>query len=136
MTETLENYLKAVLVLSGIEREKLASMGELSSYLNLSPGTVTTMVKRFSRDGWMNYYPRKGCSLTKNGEITAINILKRHRLIEYFLVEILGMVAEDVHKEAESLEHSMSDNVIDRLDHFLGFPEKDPHGKPIIRNTV
>lgn len=133
-TDTLENYLKGLLVLSNFSIVTIVPMGELAEYLSLSPGTVTTMVKRFELAGWLTYIPRKGCRLTTKGGELAVDTLKKHRLIEYFLVESLGMQKNEVHQEAEVIEHCFSENVIEALDRFLCFPKHDPHGRQIIRS--
>ena len=136
ITDTLEDYLKGLLVLSTSSyRDGSVPLGKLAGYLKVSPGTVTTMVKRFTAAGWMEYFPRRGCTLTSRGKTLALQILKKHRLVETFLVTTLGLNWSEVHEEAERLEHALSEKVIERLDHFLGYPQMDPHGKVIPRSV-
>lgn len=134
VTQTVEDYAKVILSASDYNLAEVVPMGQIADHLSLSPGTVTTMAKRFAKAGWLEYIPRKGCRLTEKGARIAIATLHKHRLVEYFLVKKLGMCGDDVHREAEQLEHGMSQEVIDRLDSFLGMPKEDPHGKPIFRN--
>jgi len=129
-SHTTENYLKTLYHLQE-NREDLIPLGELSRELELTPGTVTTMVRRFSEKGWIRYVPRKGARLTNEGEKTALKVVRRHRLIELFLVEALGLKWDEVHEEAEILEHALSDRLIEKISDFLGNPEFDPHGAAI-----
>ncbi|WP_053228404.1 metal-dependent transcriptional regulator [Spirochaeta cellobiosiphila] len=135
LTETVEDYIKTVWTLSEYgSKNDLIPLGDLARQLKLAPGTVTVMIKRFTQDGWFEYEARKGCRLTPQGVCKAISILRKHRLLEYFLVETLGMNWDEVHQEAENLEHSLSDKVVEKLDEFLEFPSHDPHGKRICRS--
>ncbi len=131
-TSTVEDYLKAIL-LAQLRRppEALVSMGLIASALEVAPGTVTSMVKTLEKDGLLVYEPYSGVRLTAEGRRAAIHVLRRHRLIELFLVETLGLDWSEVHQEAEQLEHAMSDKLIDRIDALLGYPSVDPHGDPI-----
>ena len=106
-------------------------MGQLASALGVVPGTATTMVKALSESGLVRYEPYAGVRLTKAGEKLAAMVLRRHRLVELFLVKVMGMSWTEVHDEAELLEHAVSDRLIDRIDEMLGRPEVDPHGDPI-----
>jgi DtxR family transcriptional regulator, Mn-dependent transcriptional regulator len=129
-TSTVENYLKHVLLLS--ERgDPLVSMGALASALEVVPGTVTTMVKALADEGLVEHQPRHGVRLTPDGRRMALSVLRKHRLVETFLVNVLKMDWSKVHEEAEQLEHAISDEVLDRLDALLGHPATDPHGDPI-----
>lgn len=129
-TVAVEDYLKHILLLS--ERgEELVSMGELAAALEVVPGTATTMVKALASDGLVAHRPRYGVRLTAEGRRVALGVLRRHRLIETFLVDVLKMDWTEVHAEAERLEHAISDGVLDRLDALLGHPATDPHGDPI-----
>lgn len=134
-TQTVEDYLKNLLILSDFHEEYFVPMGTLAKHLNLTAGTITTMVKRFVEDGWIEYQPRKGCRLTEKGLCLALQQQRKHRLIEFFLTNRLMMDTKDVHHEAEVLEHALSDKVLAYLDEFLGFPERDPHGQPIFRSV-
>lgn len=132
-SSTVENYLKAIYL--GASRlgdgERLLAMGQLASSLGVAPGTATTMVKTLAESGLVEYEPYAGVALTAAGERLAALVLRRHRLIELFLVQVLGFGWDEVHDEAEHLEHAMSDRVIDRIDEMLGRPAVDPHGDPI-----
>lgn len=129
-TIAVENYLKHVLLLSDGSQE-LVSMGALAGALEVVPGTVTTMVKAMADEGLVEHQPRHGVRLTGEGRRVALNVLRKHRLVETFLVNVLKMDWSKVHDEAEQLEHAISDEVLDRLDALLGHPETDPHGDPI-----
>lgn len=135
VSQTVEDYLKSLLRLSDFHEEYFVPMGILAKHLGLTAGTITTMVKRFVEDGWIEYQPRKGCRLTEEGLSLALQQQRKHRLIEYFLTKSLMMDIEDVHREAEVLEHALSDKVLAYMDEFLGFPKKDPHGQPIFRSV-
>lgn len=128
---TVENYLKAILQLSIAEKADSVSTGQLAAAVHVSPGTVTSMLKTLSESGLATYRPYEGVSLTKAGRTLALRMLRRHRLIELFLVRTLNLTWDQVHAEAENMEHSVSDVLIDRIDEYLGRPEVDPHGDPI-----
>ena len=131
-TSTVENYLKAILLAEeGQSHGRLVTMGQIGSSLEVAPGTVTAMVKTLEKDGLLAYEPYSGVRLSSEGRRTALHVLRRHRLIELFLVETLGLDWSEVHEEAEKLEHAMSDKLIDRIDALLGYPSVDPHGDPI-----
>lgn len=131
-SQTVENYLKTIfLAQSQLPDERLVPMGQLASALNVVPGTATTMVKTLSDSGLVHYEPYMGVRLTAAGEKLASRVLRRHRLIELFLVKVLDMSWTDVHDEAERLEHAVSEQLIDRIDAMLGNPKADPHGDPI-----
>ncbi|MBI4622871.1 MAG: metal-dependent transcriptional regulator [Verrucomicrobia bacterium] len=130
VTSTVENYLKHVLLLSE-EADDLVSMGALAAALAVVPGTATTMVKALADGGLVEHQPRHGVRLTDEGRSVALNVLRKHRLVETFLVNVLKMDWAKVHQEAERLEHAVSDEVLDRLDALLGHPGTDPHGDPI-----
>jgi DtxR family Mn-dependent transcriptional regulator len=129
-TIAVENYLKHVLLLSE-GSDALVSMGALAEALAVVPGTVTTMVKALADEGLVEHQPRHGVRLTGEGRSVALNVLRKHRLVETFLVNVLKMDWAKVHQEAERLEHAISDEVLDRLDALLGHPGVDPHGDPI-----
>lgn len=129
-TIAVENYLKHVLLLSE-GGDDLVSMGALAAALTVVPGTATTMVKSMADAGLVQHLPRHGVRLTEEGRRVALNVLRKHRLVETFLVNVLKMDWSKVHGEAEQLEHAISDEVLDRLDALLGHPQADPHGDPI-----
>ena len=132
-SSTVENYLKAIY--TGTARlgpdERLLPMGQLASAVGVAPGTATTMVKTLADSGLAEYEPYAGVALTAAGQKLAALVLRRHRLIELFLVRVMGYAWDEVHDEAEQLEHAVSDRLIDRIDEMLGLPETDPHGDPI-----
>jgi DtxR family transcriptional regulator, Mn-dependent transcriptional regulator len=132
-SSTVENYLKAIF--HGESQlganERLLPMGQLASSLGVAPGTATTMVKALAESGLVEYEPYNGVRLSPAGEKLAAMVLRRHRLVELFLVRIMGMRWDEVHDEAEQLEHVVSDRLIDRIDEMLGRPAVDPHGDPI-----
>lgn len=128
---TVENYLKAIYQTCVGQDGKPAATGQLAIALGVSPGSVTSMLKTLSEMGLVQYTPYEGVELTESGSRLALRILRRHRLIELFLVDTLGLTWDEVHEEAERMEHAMSDLLIDRIDALLGYPEVDPHGDPI-----
>jgi DtxR family Mn-dependent transcriptional regulator len=106
-------------------------MGRLASIMRVVPGTATVMVKTLADSGLVDYEPRSGVKLTTGGEQLALHVLRRHRLVEMFLVKVLGLDWSEVHEEAEELEHVISERVLERIDRVLGRPPVDPHGDPI-----
>ncbi len=128
---TVENYLKHLYLQQQAAGAELVPMGKLASAMGVVPGTATTMVKALADSGLVQYEPRGGVRLTKGGEQLALHVLRRHRLVELFLVKVLGLDWSEVHAEAEELEHAISDKVLDRIDALLDYPETDPHGDPI-----
>jgi DtxR family transcriptional regulator, Mn-dependent transcriptional regulator len=128
---TVENYLKAALQISLKSHREWVSTGELASALNVSPGTVTSMLKTLSELRLAAYKPYEGAALTPAGRRLALRMLRRHRLIETFLAQTLDLSWDQVHEEAENMEHAVSDVLIDRIDEYLGHPVSDPHGDPI-----
>lgn len=128
---TVENYLKQLYLEQQRVPEQLVSMGRLASAMNVVPGTATTMVKTLADSGLVAYEPRGGVKLTRGGEQLALHVLRRHRLVELFLVKVLGLDWSEVHDEADALEHAISDKVLARIDEHLGHPSVDPHGDPI-----
>lgn len=128
---TEENYLKAIYGLN-ISNEGLGvSTTRLSEHLNNKAASVTDMLKRLSDKKLIHYKKYKAVTLTKQGEKMAICIVRKHRLWEVFLMEKLKFRWDEVHEMAEQLEHIKSDELIERLDHYLGKPQYDPHGDPI-----
>src|SRR5918992_5494656 len=132
-SSTVENYLKAIYLGVGAlaPGHRLLPMGQLASSLGVAPGTATTMVKTLAESGLAEYEPYAGVALTPAGSKLAAMVVRRHRLIELFLVQVLGFGWDEVHEEAEQLEHVVSDRLIERIDELLGHPEADPHGDPI-----
>ena len=132
-SQTVENYLKTIYLAqsAAADMEALVPMGQLAAALGVVPGTATTMMKALAESGLVRYEPYMGVRLTPSGEKLATLVLRRHRLIELFLVRVLGMSWAEVHDEAEQLEHAVSERLIDRIDDMLGRPAVDPHGDPI-----
>ncbi len=119
---TTENYLKAIFESAYASGKDIVPMGKVAECLNLTPGTVSVMIKRLADEGLVHYQARIGCSLTEEGRTIALRTIRRHRIVETFLFKTLGMDWSSVHQEAEQMEHGTSDEVIDRLWEFLGTP--------------
>src|SRR5947199_7770404 len=141
-TPTVENYLKQIYLeqqaaVAELGREdadaedELVPMGRLATVMGVVPGTATSMIKALADSGLVAYEPRSGVKLTKGGEQLALHVLRRHRLVELFLVKVVGLDWSEVHEEAEELEHAISDKVLERIDQLLGHPSVDPHVDPI-----
>jgi DtxR family transcriptional regulator, Mn-dependent transcriptional regulator len=132
-SSTVENYLKAIYQgqMALAPTARLVPMGQVSVALGVTPGTATTMVKALAESGLAEYEPYSGVRLTAAGEKLASLVLRRHRLVELFLVDVMGMSWAEVHDEAEQLEHVVSERLIERIDEMLGRPTHDPHGDPI-----
>jgi DtxR family Mn-dependent transcriptional regulator len=128
---TVENYLKAIYQISLAGGGKTAATGEVAQVLQVAPGTVTSMLKTLAESGLAHYTPYEGAALTPAGAGLALRVMRRHRLIELFLVKTLHLTWDEVHEEAENMEHAVSDLLIDRIDAFLDHPKVDPHGDPI-----
>ena len=129
LTRSVEDYLKAIYRLS--PQGRTASTSEIAQRLELSPASVSGMVKRLSEHGLLEHVPYKGVQLTAEGRRAALRMLRRHRLIEAYLVAFLGYSWDTVHDEAERLEHAVSDTLVERMAAVLGNPTVDPHGDPI-----
>ena len=129
LTRSVEDYLKAIYQLSPAGRP--ASTSEIAALLALSPPSVTGMIKRLSEHGLLEHVPYRGVQLTEEGRRAALRMVRRHRLIETYLVDFLGYSWDTVHEEAERLEHAVSETMIERMATALGNPTVDPHGDPI-----
>ena len=129
LSRSVEDYLKAVYSLN--ERGGSASTNDLARALDIQPASVSGMIRRLAEDGLLEHEPYRGVRLTAEGSRQALKILRRHRIIESFLVHRLGYAWDDVHDEAERMEHAASDTLIDRMADALGNPSTDPHGAPI-----
>jgi len=125
----VEDYLKAVYFLT--EREESASTSALAEVLDVQPASVTGMVKRLAECGYLEHARYRGVRLTQAGSREALRIIRRHRILETYLHTHLGYSWDDVHPEAERLEHAASDALIDRMAAILEHPSHDPHGAPI-----
>lgn len=128
-TTSEENYLKAIFHLQA--EGGTVSTNELAESLQTKPASVTDMMKKLNAKKLLNYKPYYGFSLSTEGKKIALNVIRKHRLWEYFLAEKLRFGWNEVHEMAEELEHVSNKKLIDKLDEFLGFPGFDPHGDPI-----
>lgn len=128
---TEENYLKAIFALSRVYNEQEVSTNQISDHLKNKAASVTDMLKRLADKKLIDYRPYKGVKLTDKGKKAAIKVIRKHRLWEVFLVEKLKFKWDEVHEIAEQLEHIQSDDLIQKLDNYLGNPKSDPHGDPI-----
>jgi DtxR family Mn-dependent transcriptional regulator len=129
LTRSTEDYLKAIYRLSSDGSP--ASTTAIAEHLSVAPASVSGMIKRLSEQGWLEHAPYRGVELTREGRRVALRMLRRHRLIEAYLVDFLGYTWDTVHDEAERLEHAVSDVLIERMAQALGNPRVDPHGDPI-----
>lgn len=130
-TAAVENYLKCIFQEERRNPDALVSTGRISTLLGVSPASVTAMARTLGERGLADYEPYAGIRLTRSGERIALDTVRRHRLLERFLVDVVGMDWSEVHAEAERLEHVVSDRLVDRIDRMLGRPAVDPHGDPI-----
>jgi len=130
MTKSEENYLKIIFHLSTNDNLGV-STNSIAIAMESKPSSVTDMIQKLADKNLVVYKKYKGVSLTDLGEKVAINIVRKHRLWEFFLFEKLNFSWDEVHYIAEQLEHINSEKLIDKLDEFLGFPTEDPHGDPI-----
>jgi DtxR family Mn-dependent transcriptional regulator len=128
---TIENYVKAIYLLAGQGDAKAVATGQIAAALGVLPGTVTSMLKTLDDGKLATYTPYEGVQLTAAGRGLALRVLRRHRLIELFLTRTLNLAWDEVHEEAEHMEHAVSDWLVDRIDAYLGHPSADPHGDPI-----
>ena len=128
---TVENYLKAIYQLSKTVESGGAATSELARCLTVTSGSVTLMLQRLAELGLVDYEAYRGVRLTKKGERIALRVVRNHRLIELYLTNTLNLPWDEVHEEAENLEHSVSDRLVARIDEYLGHPDRDPHGDPI-----
>jgi DtxR family Mn-dependent transcriptional regulator len=126
----VEDYVKAIYSLTHRQGEN-ASTSELARYLQLTPGSVSTMIKRLNQAGLVEHSPYHGARLTPEGQRVALAVIRRHRLLELFLASTLDIPWEDVDRYADALEHSVTDELIEIIAHKLGDPVSDPHGDPI-----
>ncbi|MCD8482076.1 MAG: metal-dependent transcriptional regulator [Verrucomicrobia bacterium] len=127
----VENYIKEIYLLSQRQTGELVLMGDIAKALQVAPGTATTMMKSLAAKDLVEYESRVGVRLSPTGLQLALQIVRKHRILEYFLVETLGLDWSEIHHEAELLEHAVSERVLEALDAFLGRPQFDPHGDPI-----
>ena len=129
LTRSVEDYLKAIYHLA--RSGQPASTSDIAGQLGLSAPSVSGMIRRLSEHGWLEHVPYRGVALTEEGRRVALRMIRRHRLIEAYLVACLGYSWDTVHEEAERLEHAVSDVLVERMAQALGDPRFDPHGDPI-----
>jgi DtxR family transcriptional regulator, Mn-dependent transcriptional regulator len=129
-THAVQDYLKAIFQLAEAD-DAAVGTSAIAERLGVAPGSVTGMLKRLGEQGLVEHERYQGARLTSQGRREAIRMIRRHRVLELFLVEILGYTWDQVHPEADLLEHAASDALIDRMAAVLGDPEADPHGHPI-----
>ena len=131
LSRSIEDYLK---VIYRLEQESgSAQTSAIAEALSIAPPSVSGMVKRLADAGLVTHVPYRGVELTDAGRQQALKMLRRHRILESYLIEHLGYDWDDVHQEAEQMEHAVSDRLVDRIDTFLNHPDVDPHGDPIPR---
>ena len=128
MSQSIEDYLKGILILKG-KREY--SNKNLAECLNISPASVSEMIRKLEKEGYL-IINKKEVTLTERGEIKAKGVIRRHRVWEVFLADKLGYSLEEIHDEAEILEHVTSEKLLRKLEKFLFYPQTCPHGGPII----
>jgi len=128
-SQQIEDYLKTIYLLQ--QRTGDASTTAIATALSVKPASVTGMLKKLAELNLAQYTPYQGVTLTRSGERVALEVIRHHRLIELFLVETLGYSWDEVHAEADRLEHVISENFEERIAARLGYPEIDPHGDPI-----
>jgi DtxR family Mn-dependent transcriptional regulator len=126
---SIEDYIKAIYRLE--TENEAATTQRIARQLGVRMASVTGMVKHLAAEGYLRHKPYYGVKLTEKGRHVALNVIRRHRLIELFLHQTLGVDCDDVHDDAEVLEHAVSDRLIERIYEFLGRPTLDPHGAPI-----
>jgi DtxR family Mn-dependent transcriptional regulator len=129
LTAPVEDYLKAIYDIQ--QGGDAATTNALAERLDLAPASVSGMVRRLATQGLIEHEPYRGARLTASGRAAALRTLRRHRVLESYLATVLGVPWDDVHAEAEQLEHAASDTLIDRMAQALGDPRFDPHGAPI-----
>ncbi len=128
---TVENYVKTIHLIATAQSGSPVTTGQIAAALEVSPGTVTSMLKTLDAARLATHRPYEGVALTKAGRVLALRVIRRHRLLELFLLRTLDLTWDEVHDEAEHLEHAVSDLLVERIDAFLGHPDVDPHGDPI-----
>lgn len=133
LSRSVEDYLKAIYALT--EHGDAAATSAIAEALEVQPASVTGMVKRLAEGGLVEHVPYKGVRLTGAGTTEALRVVRRHRILETYLCERLGYSWDDVHEEAERLEHAASDRLIAQMSRTLGAPSHDPHGAPIPTTT-
>jgi DtxR family Mn-dependent transcriptional regulator len=129
LSESIQDYLKSLYKLEQAEGD--VTIGALAKDLGVSPASASSMVKKLAALDLLTHEPYRGAHLTQAGEKVAVEVIRHHRLLELYLAETLGVHVDDVHAEADRLEHVISEELEARIDRALGFPTHDPHGDPI-----
>jgi DtxR family Mn-dependent transcriptional regulator len=129
LTRSRQDYLKALYALA--EAHALVPTSRVASELGVSAPSVTNMLARLAAEGLVSHVPRRGARLTARGRRVALAMVRRHRILETFLVNVLGLDWAEVHADADVLEHHISDRVLEAIDRLVGHPHEDPHGHPI-----
>ena len=129
LSESIQDYLKSVYKLQTTSGR--VTIGALAKDLGVSPASASAMVKKLAALELLTHQPYQGAHLTEAGEKVALELIRHHRLLELYLAETLGVDVDDVHAEADRLEHVISEELEARIDRALGFPTHDPHGDPI-----
>jgi DtxR family transcriptional regulator, Mn-dependent transcriptional regulator len=129
LTEAIQHYLRELYKLG--QAETRVSVTALARAQHVSPASASAMVKKLAALGLVEHAPYRGISLTPAGERVALEVIRHHRLLELYLAETLGVAVDEVHEEADRLEHAISEELEARIDRALGFPTHDPHGDPI-----
>ena len=129
LSESIQDYLKSVYKLQVAEGR--VSIGAVAKDLSVSPASASAMVKKLTALGLLEHEKYRGARLTASGERVALEVIRHHRLLELYLAETLGVDVDDVHDEADRLEHVISEELEARIDQALGYPTHDPHGDPI-----
>lgn len=129
LSDAIQDYLRAAYKLAAAG-ERVTTTG-LARAMGVSPASTSAMVKKLAALGLVEHAPYRGLTLTPDGERVALEVIRHHRLLELYLAETLGIAVDDVHAEADRLEHVLSEELEARIDEALGFPTHDPHGDPI-----
>ena len=129
LTDSIQDYLKEIYKLQ--EGGERVSVTALAREQHVAPGSASEMVKKLAALELVDHEPYRGVRLTEAGERVAVEVIRHHRLLELYLAETLGLNVDDVHAEADRLEHVISEELEARIDKALGFPTHDPHGDPI-----
>jgi DtxR family Mn-dependent transcriptional regulator len=129
LSDAIQDYLKSVYNLQGAEAR--VTIGAIAKDQSVSPASASAMVKKLAALDLLEHEPYRGARLTESGERVAVEVIRHHRLIELYLAETLGLHVDDVHDEADRLEHVISEELEARIDRALGYPTHDPHGDPI-----
>ena len=129
LSDAIQDYLKQIYKLG--EDGRRVTVTALSRALGISPASVSEMIKKLAALELLEHVPSRGARLTASGERIALEVIRHHRLLELYLAETLGLDVDDVHDEADRLEHALSEELEERIDRVLGYPTHDPHGEAI-----